>query len=816
MNSHETKVWRPILAFILFTFAITATGYFLFQRYKENIKTDKLHELGGIAELKINQVTNWMAERRGDAISLNNDPLFVEEVDHWLQQGGPDGEIKTRLIERLSSLQEAYEGHGYTSISLIDNNGQLRLSSSADETPLKGDEEERTLESIRTRQVEFSDIHWETHNGKKVLDIEIAAPLFIGKGEHAHTIGTLFFRTNPERSLFPIIQHWPTTSASAENLLVRREGDQVVYLNELRHSKNTALAMHMPLSQSRLPAAMAALGREGIVEGIDYRGVPVVCVLSKVPGTSWSMVTKIDKPEIYAPINQMRNWMAGLMIALVSAGGGIAIFWRNREIKQFEAELKHAVLEKHLDYLAKYANDIILLRDGTGKIIEFNDRALEAYGYTAEEFSSYNIADLRAVELLPPLAERLKEVERTGKSKFESIHVRKNGEKFPVEISERMINTNGDRFYQAIIRDITDRKRIEKKLQRQKTFMLQVIDTDPNQIFVKDSKGRFLLVNKSLASAFNMTPNEIVSKSNDEIDQLLKGATEYLKVDRQVIEEGREISHVEPITLPGGEQRWFLMIKKRLTMPDETIGVLGIAVDITEQKLSEMKLADSYKELQQLTSYLDNAKEAERTRIARELHDEMGATLAAMKMRVAWLSSILPPSSDILAEEAYQISSLVSDGIQTLRGIVTKLRPSLLEDIGLAATIEDCVRQFRHNSDIECILTLPEGKLVQAADQSAAIFRILQESLSNIAKHAQASKVEISIIKQDNSLLMVIEDNGIGFVQKHKEQSFGLIGIRERALIAGGEARISSTPGNGTRVTVSIPLTPIAGPITGV
>jgi signal transduction histidine kinase len=227
--------------------------------------------------------------------------------------------------------------------------------------------------------------------------------------------------------------------------------------------------------------------------------------------------------------------------------------------------------------------------------------------------------------------------------------------------------------------------------------------------------------------------------------------------------------------------------------------------DITGQKLSEMKLAESYRELQRLTAHLDNVKEEERTRIARELHDEMGATLAAMKMRVSWLASKLPPELTLLSEEAGHINGLVADGVHTLHQIVRKLRPSLLEDVGLEAAIEDCVRQFRQNTNIECQLVLPKGGLSLDSDQSSTIFRILQESLSNIAKHAQASKVEITVTQLGKMLLMVVGDNGLGFALHRIDKSFGLVGIRERASMVGGTVKISSVMGKGTQVAVSIP-----------
>ena len=417
-TQHQANLWKPLIAFILFSFAIATIGNSILQHFKESIKKDKQSELGGIADLKIRQITNWMAERKGDAQTIKDDPLFLAEVDHWLQRGGPPGETKMKLTERLATLQRSYASYGYTAISLFDDKAMLRLSSAADEEPIQRSDSEHVLESMRTGQITFSDIQRKQRRVGEVIEIDLVTPLFVSKNGKVRPIGAILFHVDPRHFLFPLIRRWPTPSASAENLLVRRDGKEVVFLNELRHRKNAELAMRLPLTP-QLPAAMAVMGREGLMEGVDYRGVPVVGVLNKVAGTSWYMVNKVDKEEIYAPINQLTNWVLALTLSLIGVGGGIAVIWREKEKKQFERELDHQRLAKRLDYLAKYSNDIILLHDSAGKIVDFNDRAVEAYGYRAEELSGMNLSLLRAKELTPPLLKKREEVDVAGAMRFE-------------------------------------------------------------------------------------------------------------------------------------------------------------------------------------------------------------------------------------------------------------------------------------------------------------------------------------------------------------------------------------------------------------
>lgn len=667
-----------------------------------------------------------------------------------------------------------------------------------------------------------------------------------------------------------------------------------------------------------------------------WKPLPVFFLFTLAITAGGYFVFQHDK-ETHAPINLLAGWMLPLMLSLVGAGGGIAVYRRGKGEKQREGMLEQQRLAEQMDYFSRHANDIILLHDSAGNIVDFNGRALAVYGYTAEELSGMNLSLLQATEFARPFEETREEVDLAGASRFESTHVKKDRNLFPVESSVRSINITGKKYYQAIIHDITERKsaeeklrrserglaeaqrlahlgsweldlvsnvltwsdenyrifeidperfgasyeaflnavhpedrdwvnkvytdsvrnkapydivhrlqfqdgrikyvneicethydedgkplrsigtthditerrRMEQELQKQKSFMWQVMDTDPNQIFVRDAKGNFLLANQSAAAAHGMTPNEMLGKNLAEIDPSPEEAASCLQTDRELIGQGRKLDLVELHTLPSGEQRWMLMIKRRLTMPDGQLGELCIAVDITEQKRYEIELAESYKKLQQLSLHLENVRSDEREKIALNLHDEMGATLAAIKMGIAWLAPKLPADAPQLSAEAARITGLVSDGIHTMHQIVTQLRPNLLGDVGLAAAIKDYAKKFRRHSGIECILDLPEEELTLNESQSLTIFRILQESLTNVVKHARANRVDIHFAERGGSLQMVIKDNGIGFdPAMHMEQAFGLLGIRERALMVGGKTRISSAPGKGVRVSVSIPRAP--------
>lgn len=357
------------------------------------------------------------------------------------------------------------------------------------------------------------------------------------------------------------------------------------------------------------------------------------------------------------------------------------------------------------------------------------------------------------------------------------------------------------------IQDITERKQAERELRQQKKLIRQVIDTDPNLIFVKDEKGVFLLANQAVADYYGMTISDMIDHSFTHLNSNPQEVEKFVAEDREVILNGRVIVE-DQMLMQHGKPHWYHKIKKPLPQEDGSIHILGIAVDITDLKLSEQKLAESYRELQQLSLHLENVRTEERVQIARNLHDEMGAILVALKMRISWLATNLPPETPELQDEVGHLTQLTTDGIQTLRQTVSDLRPNLLDDIGLTAAVGDYAKKFQHNTKIGCTLTMPEESYELTQAQSVTVFRIIQESLNNVAKHALASRVDLHFAVQGESLLLRITDNGIGFEIEPKANSFGMIGIRERALMIGGMATIDSTPGLGTCVSLSIPLAP--------
>ena len=237
-------------------------------------------------------------------------------------------------------------------------------------------------------------------------------------------------------------------------------------------------------------------------------------------------------------------------------------------------------------------------------------------------------------------------------------------------------------------------------------------------------------------------------------------------------------------------------------------GTVLIFRDITQRKRAEKELRSSREQLRSLSTHLQCVSEQERTNIAREIHDDLGQTLTALKMDLSWLDKRLPKDQEILSEKTKSMSKLIDMTIRTVQRVSTELRPGLLDDLGLAAAMEWQAEEFQNRTGIECKLTLDPENIILDQDRSTAIFRIFQETLTNVARHANATRVKVSLKEKAGKLEMKVRDDGKGITEKQisDPKSFGLMGIRERANFWGGEVTINGIRDKGTTVTVSIPV----------
>lgn len=230
--------------------------------------------------------------------------------------------------------------------------------------------------------------------------------------------------------------------------------------------------------------------------------------------------------------------------------------------------------------------------------------------------------------------------------------------------------------------------------------------------------------------------------------------------------------------------------------------------DVTLRAQAEAELRRSKEELHELAAAANQLREHEQRRIARELHDELAQALTGIKMDVAWIKNKLPAEQSPITEKLKSLEALLDNTVAATRRISSDLRPMMLDDLGLVPATEWLVQNFTQRTGIHCELAIASAKLDLHDPEATTVYRILQESLTNVAKHAKASSVEITLAHNDGEISISVRDNGVGFSLEspRKQNSYGLIGMRERVYILGGEVQMESAPGQGTYIEVRLPL----------
>jgi PAS domain S-box-containing protein len=291
------------------------------------------------------------------------------------------------------------------------------------------------------------------------VNLDLVVPVILPGKEPA---GVVVLRIDPTRYLFPLIQSWPTASPSAETLLARRDGDDVVFMNPPRHRKALPFSIRFPVNAPNLAAAAAVRGHEGIFEGEDYRGVAVLAVLKRIPGTRWHLITKVNADEVYAPIRSLALRLGGTMVVLLGALAAASVMlWRSRKAQILRERYAYAL---RYEYVTRFANDPFLLFDAGATVVEANERAVAAYGYIRDELIGMHISQIRAPETVAEVEAQWKQAGREEGVIFETLHRHKDGMVFPVEVSSRAFDIDGVRYVQSFIRDISERKEAERRL----------------------------------------------------------------------------------------------------------------------------------------------------------------------------------------------------------------------------------------------------------------------------------------------------------------------------------------------------------------
>lgn len=680
---------KPLLSiltlYISMTLIIVIVGYFYFINEKEFLIQDRYNELSSITDDKLQHISQWLGNRYSEAELLRiANPLY----NILRTKIGSKVKLPFETLKWMDSIKTNL---AVDNIQLIN---KLNIEIYNSDTNLKHTIIYDTLlfkQAMFTGKVIFSDL-FERKSTHTEIRYYIPIKDFLVNNDEAS--GVLILTFEPVKNLDNLVELSNYRSKTLETLVYRPAGDSLVYLNSSRFAQR-GTRIKFPIKDKGLVTVKAVSGNRGFIDGLDYKNEDVLALIKRIPNSSWFLVTKINRSELYQPINAFERLVflisvsSDLLVALI-----LLLIWRKiiltyykkmyqAEIDKIKSEIKYKTL---IDQIKDYA---IFMLDVHGNISSWNKGAEQIFGYTSDEIIGNNYSVFFRGDDLTDKLPFLHLVQTTEKGNYENEGWR--------------YRKNGSALWANVI-------------------LTKLIDNSDN-----------------IESFFNITR------------------------------------------------------------------------DLTERKLVETQLVESEFELRKLTAQIQFAREAERQNIAREVHDQLGQIFTGINLNVSYLMDSLVSNKKFSIEDVLKelstIKSYIDHGIEKVRDISGKLRSYILDHLGLIPALQEYCREIERISNLKCrfICTLDSIKLNN--DKNITLFRIIQEALTNVIRHANATEVILEISQDENKLDVKISDDGKGIQQKsNKQYSMGILGMKERALFLNGVLKVESSEGAGTLIHLLIPL----------
>jgi PAS domain S-box-containing protein len=561
---------------------------------------------------------------------------------------------------------------------------------------------------------------------------------------------------------------------------------------------------------------------------LDHRGRGYLMNRTQVenyPG--WNIIHLRSLEAIAKVVSEPLLRITGPVVFTASILIGFSVFFLYQKasleiIKR--KEVQKALGDSESRYRSLYNHTPAMLHsiDSEGRLISVSDFWLEALGYRREEVIGRQLTAF-FTESSRLFAERsvFPDFFRTGFCQDIPYQFRKaSGEVMDVLLSavaERDATGRPARSL-AVSIDVTERIRaeralqqaqeelsrytrgLEKQVQERTREITSILRYTPDVVSIKDREGHYTLINTCFEA--------ILGRSNEDVRGLTDAdlfpaevARQFRENDLQVLRERRSFQFEEQMPHPDGTTHYYLSVKFPFYGEDgEARGVCEISTDITEVKKAQ-------DQLRRLSASIMAGQEKERAAIARELHDELGQVLTALRMDSVWISRRLQERDPQAADRARDMCRLIDKNIEDVRSMAIRLRPGVLDDLGLVDALEWFTADFEKRTAITCVFEHSRMPAINEATATAA-YRIAQEALTNVARHARASRAEVELVARDDQLQLTVEDDGQGFDMGNLTESEGLgvAGMKERANLVGGELTVYATPGEGTRIRFCVTL----------
>jgi PAS domain S-box-containing protein len=778
------------MIFVLMATGIITAGYLYSRHFQKKHRIEVEHQLSAIVDLKVAELKHWRQERLRDAAYFYGNADFAALVSGYFND--PDNaEVRNRLQSWLRKIQQSFH---YSRVCLHDGDGRTRMSFPAAERADDAQFSVSVLNTIRTGLIAFEDLYRNQQDGR--INLNVLIPIIPGGKQGNRVIGVLSFHLDPHEFLYPLLNFWPTPSKTAETLMVRRDGPDVLFLNELRFHKDSALNLRISLAREEVPAVRAVMGFTGVTEGMDYRNVPALAALRAVPDSPWFLVARMDISEADAPVKE-RQWVVVSLTGalLVGAACGLGLLWRLQQVvfyrQRYEAAETLRASEEKYRTLAENIPQGIFSKDRNSVYVFANENFARDLGMTADDLVGKTDYDLFPRELADKYRTDDGRILASGHAEsFEEDSVLRGGAKVWVHTVKTPVRDKDGNLVGilGVYSDITERKMAEEALRDNEAFIKLVLDNLPVGVAVNsaDPLVVFSYMNDNFPKLYRTTRDQladpdtfwdVVYEEPDFREQI------RAKVLADVASGDPERMHWidVPITRKGQETTY--ITAHNIPIPGKPL-VISTVWDVTARKQAEEKnvrlLAELEDRVRVRTAQFEAANK-ELEAFSYSVSHDLRAPLRAVDGYVRILLDDFAPRLDaegkrvcgVISESARAMGRLIDDllafsrvGRSSMQHAAIDMAAMVQSVFGEATTVEERARiDFR------------VGYLPAAVGDPNLIRQVWINLLANSIKftaNKELAVIEVEGRQQGSEIVYSVRDNGAGFDMRYADKLFGV------------------------------------------